>query len=185
MTGSTLPMPALAQPWGSPAPGIPHPSWDSLTIPSCRAEIIRGKHGVKIVSEHDQDNGRIRFSVVPGEPRTVTVEVQNRGPEAVTLQQCRLCRQARELSFTDEQGVTQGQSLLLHPGRVLSPALHPALLQKMQDAALASLPRRRHVPHPGAVPDHLQWVLPHRGGLRVLQGAGRALQHRALHCCCC
>ncbi|KFO86227.1 Putative helicase MOV-10, partial [Buceros rhinoceros silvestris] len=80
------------------------------------AEIIRGKHGVEIESDHDQGNGYIRFSVVPGKPRTVTVVVQNRGAEAVTLQQCRLRWQARELSFTDEQGVMQGQSLLLHPG---------------------------------------------------------------------
>lgn len=165
MTGSTLPMPALAQPRGSPTLGIPHPGWNSLTVPSRRAEIIRGKHGVEIVSDHDQGNGRIRFSVVPGKPRMVSVVVQNCGAEAVTLQQCRLCWQARELTFTDEQGVMQGQSLLLHPGRVLSPALHLAPLQEMQDAAQASLPRRRHIPRPGAVPDHLQWLLLHHGGL--------------------
>ncbi|NXQ88794.1 M10L1 helicase, partial [Nyctibius grandis] len=81
-----------------------------------RAEFIRGKHGVEIVSEHDKGNGRIRFPVVPRQPRTVTVRVQNRGAEAVTLRRCQLRHAARELSFTDEQGVTQGQSLLLHPG---------------------------------------------------------------------
>ncbi|KAM6044388.1 LOW QUALITY PROTEIN: helicase MOV-10 [Chlamydotis macqueenii] len=80
------------------------------------AEFIRGKHGVEIVSEHDQGNGQIRFPVVPGEPRTVTILVQNHGTEAVTLRQCQPRQQSRELSFADEQGATQGQSLLLHPG---------------------------------------------------------------------
>ncbi|NXE74207.1 SDE3 helicase, partial [Cochlearius cochlearius] len=80
------------------------------------AEFIRGKHGVEIVSEHDQDNGHIRFPVVPGETRTVVILVQNRGAEAVTLRRCQPHQQSRELSFTDEQGATQGQSLLLHPG---------------------------------------------------------------------
>ncbi|XP_005510438.2 helicase MOV-10 [Columba livia] len=79
------------------------------------AEFIRAKHGVDIVSEHDQGNGNIRFPVVPGEPRMVTILVQNRGTEAVMLRRCQPCQQARELSFTDEQGVTQGQSLMLHP----------------------------------------------------------------------
>ncbi|NXI60620.1 SDE3 helicase, partial [Chloroceryle aenea] len=72
------------------------------------AEFIRSKHGVKIVSKHDQSNGHIRFPVVPGKAQTVTITVQNDGAEAVTLR--------RELSFTDEQGATQGQPLLLHPG---------------------------------------------------------------------
>ncbi|KAM7082413.1 LOW QUALITY PROTEIN: helicase MOV-10 [Ciconia maguari] len=80
------------------------------------AEFIRGKHGVEIVSEHDQGNGYIRFPVVPGEPRTVTVLVQNRGAEAVTLRRCQPLQQSRELSFTDEQGAMQGRFLLLHPG---------------------------------------------------------------------
>ncbi|NXC76784.1 SDE3 helicase, partial [Anhinga anhinga] len=80
------------------------------------AEFTCGKHGVEIVSEHDQGNGRIRFPVVPGKPQTVTVWVQNHGAEAVTLRRCQPRRQSRELSFADEQGATQGQSLLLHPG---------------------------------------------------------------------
>ncbi|NWU50070.1 M10L1 helicase, partial [Dromas ardeola] len=80
------------------------------------AELVRGKHGVEIVSEHDQGNGNIRFPVVPGEPQTVTVLVQNCGVEAVTLQRCQPRQQCRELSFADEQGATRGQSLLLHPG---------------------------------------------------------------------
>ncbi|NXP01025.1 SDE3 helicase, partial [Certhia brachydactyla] len=80
------------------------------------SELIRGKHGVEIVSEYDQGNGNIRFPVVPGEPRTVTVLVQNRGTEVVTLQRFQPRQQSQELSFTDEQGAMQGQSLLLHPG---------------------------------------------------------------------
>ena len=149
------------------APGIPHPGWESLTLPSHRAELIRGKHGVEIVSEHDKDNGHIHFPVVPSEPRSVTILVQNHGAEAVTLRRCQPHQQSREFSFTDEQGATQGQSLMLHPGRAPSPAPRPDLPEEMQDPALASLPRRQHVPHPGAVPDHLQWLLLHRGGLRV------------------
>ncbi|XP_066191672.1 helicase MOV-10 [Sylvia atricapilla] len=80
------------------------------------AELIRGKHGVEIVSDYDQGDGNIRFPVVPGEPRTVTVLVQNRGAEVVTLQRFQPRQQSQELSFTDEQGAVQGQPLLLHPG---------------------------------------------------------------------
>ncbi|NXF64323.1 SDE3 helicase, partial [Ciccaba nigrolineata] len=80
------------------------------------AKFICGKHGVEIVSEHDQGNGRIRFPVVPRKPRTVTILVQNHGAEAVTLRRCQPRRRMREFSFKDEQGVTRGQSLLLHPG---------------------------------------------------------------------
>ncbi|NXP63727.1 SDE3 helicase, partial [Chloropsis cyanopogon] len=80
------------------------------------ARLIRGKHGVEIVSDYDQGNGNIRFPVVPGEPRTVTVLVQNCGAEEVTLQRFQPRQQSQELSFTDEQGAVQGQSLLLHPG---------------------------------------------------------------------
>ncbi|XP_062365435.1 helicase MOV-10 isoform X1 [Cinclus cinclus] len=82
------------------------------------AELIRGKHGVEIVSDYDQGNGNIRFPVVPGEPRTVTVLVQNRGTEVVTLQRFQTCQQSQELSFAYEQGAVQGQSLLLHPGGI-------------------------------------------------------------------
>ncbi|NXJ88725.1 SDE3 helicase, partial [Corythaixoides concolor] len=92
----------------------------SPQVPQSRAkkwaEFIGGKHGVEIVSEHDQGNGHIRFPVVPGEPRTVTILVQNRGVEAVTLQRCQLHQRSRELSFTNKQRATQGQSLPLHPG---------------------------------------------------------------------
>ncbi|NXF90644.1 SDE3 helicase, partial [Eubucco bourcierii] len=80
------------------------------------AEFIRGKHGVEIISEHDQDNGHIRFPVAPGEPRTVTITVQNRGTEMVTLRRCQPCQPSRELSFPDENRVTQGQSVVLQPG---------------------------------------------------------------------
>ncbi|KAM9596015.1 LOW QUALITY PROTEIN: helicase MOV-10 [Morphnus guianensis] len=80
------------------------------------AEFVHEKHGIEIVSEHDKGNGHIRFPVVAGEPRMVTILVQNRGAEAVTLRRCQPHQQSRELSFTDEQGATQGQSLLLHPG---------------------------------------------------------------------
>ncbi|KAM4759750.1 LOW QUALITY PROTEIN: helicase MOV-10 [Cyanocitta cristata] len=80
------------------------------------AELIRGKHGIEIISDYDQGNGNIRFPVVPGEPQTVTVLVQNCGAEVVTLQRFQPRQQSQELSFTDEQGAMQGQSLLLHPG---------------------------------------------------------------------
>ncbi|NXM78836.1 SDE3 helicase, partial [Serilophus lunatus] len=87
-----------------------------LTYAKHRADQIRGKHGVDIVSEYDQGNGEIRFPVARGKCHMITVRVQNRGAQAVTLQQCQSHQQSRELSFTDEQGVLQGQPLLLHPG---------------------------------------------------------------------
>ncbi|NXK34384.1 SDE3 helicase, partial [Piprites chloris] len=81
-----------------------------------RAELIRGKHGVEIVSDYDQGNGEIRFPVLRGKAQTVSVKVQNRGTQVVTLQRFRPRYQSPVLSFSDEQGVTQGQSLVLHPG---------------------------------------------------------------------
>ncbi|NXL30886.1 SDE3 helicase, partial [Glaucidium brasilianum] len=111
---------------GTPPPGLREPD-----PPSCRAQFICGKHGIEIVSEHDQGNGRIRFPVVPGKACTITILVQNHGATAVTLQRCQPQRRPprrrlREFSFTDEQGVTRGQSLLLHPGSAPAPAPHPA-----------------------------------------------------------
>ncbi|PKU37167.1 helicase mov-10 [Limosa lapponica baueri] len=84
------------------------------------AEFICGKHGVEIISEQDLGNGHIHFPVVPGESQTFTILVQNGGAEAVTLRRCQPLRPCRELSFTDEHGVTQGRSLLLHPGGTYS-----------------------------------------------------------------
>ncbi|NXM28746.1 SDE3 helicase, partial [Oxyruncus cristatus] len=81
-----------------------------------RTELIRGKHGVDIVSEYDQGNGEIRFPVTRGKARTVTVTVQNRGTQAVTLRRLQPRYRSRVFSFSDQQGVTQGQSLVLHPG---------------------------------------------------------------------
>ncbi|NXH43973.1 SDE3 helicase, partial [Dicaeum eximium] len=98
------------------------------------AELIRGKHGVEIVSDYDQGSGNIRFPVVPGEPRTVTVLLQNCGTEVVTLQRFQPRQQAQELSFSDEHGAVQGQSLLLHPGRVpCHPCPVPCPAERMQD----------------------------------------------------
>ncbi|NWU65838.1 SDE3 helicase, partial [Pterocles burchelli] len=106
------PSASSSAPGQQPAPGP--------QVPQSRAkkwaEFIREKHGVQIISEHDQSNGHIRFPVVAGKPRTVTIRVQNHGEKAVTLRRCQLHRRSRELSFTDEQGAMQGQSLLLHPG---------------------------------------------------------------------
>ncbi|NXC40338.1 SDE3 helicase, partial [Penelope pileata] len=104
----------------SPAPGQqPGPGPQA---PQSRArkwaEFVRGKHGVEILSEDDDGNGQIRFQAVLGEARAVTLRVQNGGTEAVTLRRCHPLRCPRELSFRDEQGATQGQALLLHPGGV-------------------------------------------------------------------
>ncbi|XP_068774257.1 helicase MOV-10 [Struthio camelus] len=81
-----------------------------------RAEFILGKHGIEIVSEHDQGDGHIRFHVPLGEPWTAAVRVQNGGEEPVTLLRCRPLRPQQEFSFSDEHGATQGQPLVLHPG---------------------------------------------------------------------
>ncbi|NWR31582.1 SDE3 helicase, partial [Tachuris rubrigastra] len=81
-----------------------------------RAELICGKHGVDIVSDYDQGNGEIRFPVTPGKAQTVSVIVQNRGTHVVTLRRIQPRYQSPVLSFRDEQEVTQGQSLVLHPG---------------------------------------------------------------------
>ncbi|XP_072212162.1 helicase MOV-10 isoform X1 [Excalfactoria chinensis] len=103
------------------APAPSHQPSSGPPVPQSRAkkwaEFIHGKHGVEIVSEYDQAKGQIRFPVVLGKT-TFTVQVQNRGAEAVTLHRCQPLHCLRELTFTDEQGVTQGQALLLHPGGV-------------------------------------------------------------------
>nr|XP_025038226.1 putative helicase MOV-10 [Pelodiscus sinensis] len=81
-----------------------------------RAEFIQGKHGVEILSEHDQGNGRIRFSVTPTEPATTSIWVQNNGQEAVTLLGYRALRRQHELTFHDEGKVTKQQPRVLAPG---------------------------------------------------------------------
>ncbi|NWR45091.1 SDE3 helicase, partial [Regulus satrapa] len=97
-------------------PRIPQLGWERLTLLPHRAEVIPGKHGVVIVSDYDRGYGNIRFPVVPDQPQTVTILVRNCGTKVVTLQRFLLRQQSQELSFTDEQGVVKGQSLLLRPG---------------------------------------------------------------------
>lgn len=106
-TEVSAPAPGQQPSSGPPAPQSRAKKW---------AEFIRGKHGVEIVSEYDQANGQIRFPVALDKTKTFTVQVQNHGAEAVTLHRCRPLRRLQELSFLDEQGVTQGQALVLHPG---------------------------------------------------------------------
>uniref|UniRef100_A0A8C4TRH0 RNA helicase n=1 Tax=Falco tinnunculus TaxID=100819 RepID=A0A8C4TRH0_FALTI len=89
----TAPCPGMAL-------GIPHTSRESLTLPSHRAELIRGKHGVEIISEHDQGNGQIRFPVVRGKPCLASVLVQNHGTEAVTLWRCQPRQPSRETQLS-------------------------------------------------------------------------------------
>ncbi|XP_027750964.1 helicase MOV-10 isoform X2 [Empidonax traillii] len=81
-----------------------------------RAELTRGKHGVDIVSNYDGGDGEIRFPVTRGQAKVIRVTVRNGGEQAVTLRQFLTRHQSPVLSFSDEQGVTQGQSLVLHPG---------------------------------------------------------------------
>ncbi|NWJ11613.1 M10L1 helicase, partial [Crypturellus undulatus] len=81
-----------------------------------RAELVRGKRGVEIVSEHDEGEGSVRVEVRPGKARTVTLRVHNGGGAPATLLRCRPLRPQREFSFWDAHGVTQGQALLLPPG---------------------------------------------------------------------
>lgn len=150
-------------------PGTPTTAGETSGSPSYRAEFIRGKHGVEIVSEYDQANGQIRFPVALDKTKTFTVQVQNHGAEAVTLHRCRPLRRLQELSFLDEQGVTQGQALVLHPGTAWSRSplpqgcrMQPQGCRTQPQLSLPS-PRRRCVPHPGALSDLTQWVLPCRG----------------------
>lgn len=107
------------------APDISTMAGETSVPPFCRAEFIRGKHGVEIVSEYDQGNGQIRFPVALSETKTFTVQVQNHGAEAVTMHHCHPLHRVRELSFMDEQGVTQNQALLLHPGTAWPHSLLP------------------------------------------------------------
>ncbi|XP_062451285.1 helicase MOV-10 [Rhea pennata] len=81
-----------------------------------RAEFIRGKHGVEIVSEHDRGDGHVRLHVPLGEARAAALRVRNGGGEPVTLLRCRPLRGRREFSFWDEHGVTRGRALELPPG---------------------------------------------------------------------
>ncbi|KAM8795940.1 helicase MOV-10 [Eudromia elegans] len=81
-----------------------------------RAELVRGKHGVEIVSEHDEGEGRVRVEVQPGEARTAALRVRNGGAAPATLLRCRPLRPQPEFSFWDEHGVTRGQALPLPPG---------------------------------------------------------------------
>uniref|UniRef100_A0A8C0H7L7 RNA helicase n=1 Tax=Chelonoidis abingdonii TaxID=106734 RepID=A0A8C0H7L7_CHEAB len=60
------------------------------------------KHGVEILSEHDRGKGRIRFPIMPNEPTTSNIWVQNNGTEEVTLLGYRALRKQHEITFHDE-----------------------------------------------------------------------------------
>ncbi|KAJ6657968.1 hypothetical protein lerEdw1_001758 [Lerista edwardsae] len=64
-----------------------------------RAEFTKKKNGVDIVSEHDLQNGRIRFPVTPNERKTITATVRNNGVNEVTLHSYRKLRRVREITF--------------------------------------------------------------------------------------
>ncbi|NXH13075.1 SDE3 helicase, partial [Bucco capensis] len=80
------------------------------------AELIREKHRVDVDSKHHIGKGRIRFPVTAGKPSTFSLLLRNHGAQEVTLRSCRPRRPVRELTFSDQRGVTRGQTLLLHPG---------------------------------------------------------------------
>ncbi|NWY03235.1 SDE3 helicase, partial [Nothoprocta ornata] len=105
----------------APAPAAPSSTPQPSTVPKGRAaeraEFVRSKHGVEIVSEHDEGEGGVRVELRPGEVRAAVLRVHNGGGAPATLLRCRpLCPQ-REFSFWDEHGVTQGRALLLPPGK--------------------------------------------------------------------
>ncbi|KAM9147737.1 helicase MOV-10 [Pangshura tecta] len=81
-----------------------------------RAEFIGGKHGVKILSDHDRGKGRIRFPITPNEPATASICIQNKGTEEVTLVGYRTLRKQHEITFHDESKVTRQQPKVLQPG---------------------------------------------------------------------
>ncbi|XP_025018774.1 putative helicase MOV-10 isoform X1 [Python bivittatus] len=72
-----------------------HPTQDKSTFSNplplgsrvkARSEFVSSKNGVKIISEYDKPNGRIRFNISPKQSLLIKIEVKNCGTNEVMLE---------------------------------------------------------------------------------------------------
>lgn len=83
-----------------------------------RQEFIQNKCGIEIKSGYDLTDGRIRFTLPPGEPKMVSISIVNTSNEPVTFVQYKSLRRMRVFSLQDEQCVSASNTKILNPGDV-------------------------------------------------------------------
>lgn len=81
-----------------------------------RQEFIQNKCGIEIKSGYDLTDGRIRFTLPPGEPKMVSISIVNTSNEPVTFVQYKSLRRMRVFSLQDEQCVSASNTKILNPG---------------------------------------------------------------------
>ncbi|XP_075471395.1 helicase MOV-10 [Ascaphus truei] len=83
-----------------------------------RTELIKEKYGIRIVSQHDIQKGRIRFCLPLKELKVFPIRVENTSEESVTFVQYGVLSKMCVFSFQDNRNVSETNHLLLHPGDV-------------------------------------------------------------------
>ncbi|XP_026530953.1 putative helicase MOV-10 [Notechis scutatus] len=68
-----------------------------------RSIFVSNKNGVKIISEHDKPNGKIRFNVSPEQCVTIKIEVKNSGTNEIMLENYRLIKRCEFTFVVSEQ----------------------------------------------------------------------------------
>ncbi|KAM4701901.1 helicase MOV-10 [Discoglossus pictus] len=81
-----------------------------------RSQFIGEKNGISVTSDHDIDNGRIRFRLSLGEQIVFPIIIENRSNKTVIFQQYKELRRMRVFSFQDEHKVSKANPLTLNPG---------------------------------------------------------------------
>ncbi|XP_041438008.1 putative helicase MOV-10 isoform X1 [Xenopus laevis] len=81
-----------------------------------RAEFISDKNGISISSECDLSDGRIRFHLPLGEPKTFPIIIKNKSSESVSFTHYKVLRRMRVFSFKDEYNWSLNKPMKLAPG---------------------------------------------------------------------
>uniref|UniRef100_A0A8C5RGE4 RNA helicase n=1 Tax=Laticauda laticaudata TaxID=8630 RepID=A0A8C5RGE4_LATLA len=68
-----------------------------------RSIFVSSKNGVKIISEHDKPNGKIRFNISPKQCMTIKIEVKNSGTNEIILENYRLIKRCEFTFVVSEQ----------------------------------------------------------------------------------
>lgn len=61
------------------------------------------KNDVKIISEHDEPNGKIRFNISPEQSLTIKIEVKNYGTNEIMLERYRLMKRCEFTFLVSEE----------------------------------------------------------------------------------
>ncbi|OCT91583.1 hypothetical protein XELAEV_18014642mg [Xenopus laevis] len=87
----------------------------SKWISNNRSQFI-GKNDIHISSDHDRNEGRIRFKCNLGEEFTFQILVENKSAKPVTFIQYKMLQKMNIFSFSDAQNVSKTAPLILNPG---------------------------------------------------------------------